>query len=57
MYACVSGGKNVSFSKYFAYVLNDWSLGIIMNQGRKSELLRRCIFNNFKVFGFQEENW
>ena len=57
MYACVPGGKNVSFSKYFAYVLNDWSLGIIMNQGRKSELLRRCIFNNFKVFGFQEENW
>ena len=24
-YVCVSGGKNVSFSEYFAYCLNGWS--------------------------------
>ena len=26
MYVCVSGGRNVSFSKNFAYVLNRWPL-------------------------------
>ena len=46
-YVCVSGGRNVSFSENFAYIINGWPLSYLVGSRNRTSYQRKSVLEDF----------